>query len=208
MTLFARYLPGARAVLLTLATLGLLSGPTLADDNTGPCDCSCSGYQALLDRIDISPASAAGQIDQCGAGCAIAWARCEQAMPVGPNDTQASLNTLLERFLSGASTGDVAMHERFWSDDLVYTSSAGQRYGKPELMAGLASSPAETEPTTVYSADQVRIRVYDQLALIDFTLVATATDASQQRFLNSGVLKQEGHQWRAVNWQATRKADP
>lgn len=214
MKFFAHELTRVGAVLLTL---GLLSGHTLAGNESGHCDCSCSGYKSLIDQIDLNPTLAANHIDQCGASCAIAWARCEgsaamalnrQAAAGHPADQQAALSALLEQFLRGASSGDASMHDRFWSDDLVYTSSSGQRYGKTELMAGLTSSQAQTTPAPIYSADQVRIRIYDQLALIDFILVATANGTGQQRFLNSGALKQEGDQWRAVNWQATRKAEP
>jgi hypothetical protein len=214
MSLMTRGLLNAGVVLLAL---GLLNSPALAGDDPVFCDCSCSGYKELISWIDSRPTSAANLIDQCGASCANAWAVCEASdsgrlngdppATTNPSESQA-LGELLTRFLDGASSGDVAMHERFWADDLVYTSSAGQRYGKPELLAGLSSSQAETAPALVYSAEQVRIRFYDQLALLDFTLVATAEDDSQQRFLNSGVFKRNAGQWRAVNWQATRKAKP
>lgn len=203
MTLIARVFSGIGAATLSL---GLILGPAFAGDEANRCDCGCPGYAALIDAIDSRPALAAALIDQCGRNCAIAWVRCESED--GPGATQTALKELLDRFLDGASSGDVAMHDRFWSDDLVYTSSAGQRYGKSELMSGLSSSSGDAEPTPVYAAEQLRIRIYDQLALIDFTLVATTTDDSQQRFLNSGVLKLENDQWRAINWQATRKAEP
>ena len=209
MKFFAHELPSSGVVLLTL---GLLSSVTLAGNQTGQCDCSCSAYKGLIDQIDANPTLLATHVDQCGASCAIAWARCESSAAMALNDQaadqQAALSNLLDQFLHGASSGDTSMHDRFWSDDLVYTSSSGQRYGKAELMAGLTSSQAQTTPALIYSAEQVRIRIYDQLALIDFILVATANGTGQQRFLNSGVLKHEGDQWRAVNWQATRKAEP
>jgi hypothetical protein len=36
----------------------------------------------------------------------------------------AELTKLLNDFLAGASRNDVAIHERFWADDLIYTRSA------------------------------------------------------------------------------------
>ncbi|MDT8321430.1 MAG: hypothetical protein RQ826_12975, partial [Xanthomonadales bacterium] len=40
----------------------------------------------------------------------------------------------------GASVNDVEMHARFWAEDLVYTSSAGERRGKSEIMASLRAA--------------------------------------------------------------------
>src|ERR1700688_358407 len=46
----------------------------------------------------------------------------------------AELTKLLKDFLAGASRNDAAMHDRFWADDLIYTSSAGRRMGKADIM--------------------------------------------------------------------------
>src|SRR6202162_2433829 len=46
----------------------------------------------------------------------------------------AELTKLLKDFLAGASRNDAAMHDRFWADDLIYTSSAGRRMGKGDIM--------------------------------------------------------------------------
>jgi len=53
------------------------------------------------------------------------------------DDSAAALHSLLDNFLAGATINDAAVHERFWADDLVYTSSAGARFGKAEIMSGL-----------------------------------------------------------------------
>ena len=44
------------------------------------------------------------------------------------------LTKLLQDFLAGAGRNDAAMHERFWADDLIYTSSAGRQIGKADIM--------------------------------------------------------------------------
>lgn len=51
------------------------------------------------------------------------------AVPLSAADDRAVLEALLNRFLAGASVNDVATHDRFWADDLVYTSSNGTRLG-------------------------------------------------------------------------------
>ncbi len=126
--------------------------------------------------------------------------------PVGVlADDVESLQGLLDEFLAGASVDDAAMHDRFWADDLVYTSSSGARYGKAQIMAGLSeAAPVEAE-LSVYSADQVQVRLLaDDVAVITFRLVATPTEGPVQYFLNSGVFQHREGEWRASIWQATR----
>ena len=47
------------------------------------------------------------------------------------------LTKLLQDFLAGASKNDIAMHDRFWADELVYTSALGRRKSKPDIMREL-----------------------------------------------------------------------
>jgi len=53
----------------------------------------------------------------------------------------AELTKLLNVFLAGASHNDVAMQDRFWADDVIYTGSAGRRRGKAEIMKDVRSAP-------------------------------------------------------------------
>ena len=121
--------------------------------------------------------------------------------------TAVILSRLLDEFLHGASTNDAAMHERFWADDLVYTSSTGARFGKAEIMAGLGeSAPADTSGP-VYSARDVDIREFGDTAVVTFRLVAEQPGEDVQFFYNSGVFRRGDAGWQAVVWQATRAAD-
>ena len=52
------------------------------------------------------------------------------------------LATLLDEFLAHA--GEAPAHERFWAEDLVYTSSAGTRTNKAEILAGF-EDPASAD---------------------------------------------------------------
>src|SRR6188472_4045204 len=65
----------------------------------------------------------------------------------------AELTKLLNDFLAGASRNDVAMHDRFWSDDVIYTGSGGRRRKKAEIMQDVRSAPAPKpgDPTTIYT---------------------------------------------------------
>ena len=128
-------------------------------------------------------------------------------------DDAAELASLLNEFLAGASVNDAAVHERFWADDLVYTSSGGERFGKQAILDGLRAESAETpgtnEPAVVYSAEDVSIRLYDDMAVVAFRLLGTVQGdpGGVTHYLNTGTFQKRAGEWRAVAWQATRVPD-
>ncbi len=75
------------------------------------------------------------------------------ALPAAAGDiapAAAELTELLNRFLDGASRNDIAAHERFWANDLVYTSSAGERTDKAAILASLRAPPDTPEEPVTY----------------------------------------------------------
>jgi len=121
------------------------------------------------------------------------------------NPVEHEIHDLLDEFLAGASSNDIEMHDRFWAEDLVYTSSSGERYGKSEIMDNLSDSPENLEDQPVYSSENVNIRVLDDIAVVTFRLVAAelAEDTGAE-FFNTGVFQRRDGQWKAFTWQATR----
>jgi hypothetical protein len=123
-------------------------------------------------------------------------------------DDKAELRALLHEFLAGATRNDAAIHNKYWADELIYTSSGGTRFGKAELMQGVSSrgmlKPDEIE--TIYSSEDERIMQYGDTAVVAFVLVAKS-GADTKRYLNSGTFVKRNGQWQAVNWQATVKAN-
>jgi len=117
----------------------------------------------------------------------------------------AELTKLLNDFLAGASRNDVAVHESFWADDLIYTRSAGRRVNKAEVMHDVRATPAPkpTDPKTIYTAEDIRIQQYGDTAVVAFRLVAT-TEKSVANLLNSGTFVKRNGKWQVVNWQSTR----
>ena len=119
------------------------------------------------------------------------------------------LTKLLNDFLAGAGRNDAAMHDRFWADDLIYTRSAGVRTNKEELMKGVRSTPAKKEgdPTTVYTAEDIKIQQYGNTAVVAFKLVGSTTKADGTKTvsnnLNTGTFVKRKGEWRAVAWQST-----
>jgi hypothetical protein len=116
-------------------------------------------------------------------------------------------NVLQERldwFLAGATANDAEVHEAFWADALVYTSSSGTRFGKAELMQGVRQ--AEAPDGTSYRAENVHFQVLGEAVVVTFRLVAEAPDGERSYYLNTGVLQSGDAGWQAVTWQATREA--
>lgn len=133
------------------------------------------------------------------------------ALMLGPaaaaDRDDTTLANLIDRFLAAASVNDVAMHERFWSDDLIYTSSSGERFGKQAILDGLSNDePAAETPT--YHAEDMTVQRQDGLAVVTFRLVAVGPGDDRTEYFNTGVFRFANDQWRAFVWQATRAAVP
>jgi len=125
----------------------------------------------------------------------------------------AELTKLLKDFLVGASRNDAAMHDRFWAEDLVYTGSSGRRIGKADILRDVRSAPAPKpgDPTTTYTAEEIRIQQYGETAIVAFRLVGTTERGGNREvanYLNTGTFLKRHGKWQAVSWQATRMARP
>jgi hypothetical protein len=132
-----------------------------------------------------------------------------------PAPDAAELTKLLKDFLAGASVNDIGIHDRFWADDLIYTSALGRRKGKADIMRELraeAATPTATpkpkeDETAVYSAEDIRIQQYGTTAVVAFRLVATTKKADTTEianYLNTGTFLKRDGKWQATAWQATR----
>ena len=126
----------------------------------------------------------------------------------------AELTAMLNEFLDGASRNAASAHDKFWAEDLIYTSSSGRRIGKADILKDVQSAPAPKpeDPSTVYTAEDIRIHQYGDTAVVAFQLVGTTkyalnrTDVS--KYLNSGTFLKRNGKWQVVNWQATRLPRP
>jgi ketosteroid isomerase-like protein len=130
-------------------------------------------------------------------------------LPAEPAPAAPELTKLLQEFLAGASRNDLAVHQRFWADDLIYTSSAGRRFGKADILHDVkeetvSAKPAAHNPT--YTAEDIQVRQYGETAVVAFRLVATNEaegnkDVSQ--YLNTGTFAKRDGKWQVVAWQST-----
>ena len=122
------------------------------------------------------------------------------------------LTKLLREFLEGASHNDAAIHERFWADDLIYTSASGRRRSKIDIMRDVRSAPAPKpgDQTTTYSAEDIRVQQYGTTAIVAFRLVATSKKEGKTEvtnYLNTGTFLKRNGKWQVVSWQATKMSE-
>lgn len=118
------------------------------------------------------------------------------------------LHGKLDDFLANVTQAET--HDRFWAEDLIYTSSSGARTVKSDIMSGFsaaANAEKESAPGPVFTAEEVQIQIYGDMAVVAFKLVATPPAGSEalgvQNYFNTGTfLKREGD-WQVVAWQAT-----
>ena len=110
------------------------------------------------------------------------------ASPSATAPDSDGLKQLLKEFLNGAGRNDLAVHERFWADELIYTSSAGQRLSKADILRDIkaeAAAPKKPEQSvTTYSAEDVRVLQYGNTAVVAFRLVATIKKESTTEVTN------------------------
>ena len=118
------------------------------------------------------------------------------------------LTTILHEFLAGVS--EEAVHDRFWAEDLIYTSSRGTRTNKAEIMQGFYTVEGEKIEETedsgpVYTAEDIRIQVYETTAIVAFKLIATPRDdGAIDYYFNTGTFVKRKGSWQVVAWQATK----
>ncbi len=120
------------------------------------------------------------------------------------NTDESELTTMLHEFLSSSEKQEA--HATFWADDLVYTSSSGERFGKADIMSGFEETDSEesTEPAVAYTGEDVKVQLFGTTAVVTFQLIGTPDDESGvKNYFNTGTfLKRDGN-WQAVAWQAT-----
>jgi Domain of unknown function (DUF4440) len=138
--------------------------------------------------------------------CGLALADDRPAGPV------AEVTGLLNEFLS--KVDDPAMHERFWSDDLIYVSAAGAVRSKPAILQSMRAGDRpgsrnrnSDEPKATFSAEEVKVRpLAADVAVLNFRLVQHVGGKTNY-FRNSGTFVKSNGRWQVVSWQATREAE-
>jgi hypothetical protein len=137
----------------------------------------------------------------------------DNANPPDAEHTRTEITTMLTTFLTPAVNNSGAGHERFWADDLVYTSSAGKVMGKADIMKSFADeskpeSGKQPDSGPVFTGEDILVRPYGNMAALTFRLVEHDPDGKISYFRNSGTFLWRHGKWQAITWQATRVAVP
>ncbi len=147
----------------------------------------------------------------CGAWIAYEAVQA-QVHPSGKGDGLRVMNSheqvekLVRDFLSGAAKNDTAAHERFWSDDVIYTTSTGIVRTKAEILKNVKEASPK-DPKTTYDAEDMTIHDYGDFAVVSFRLVAHGEVEGKppvRTFRNTGTVRKINGQWKVVAWQATK----
>tara|TARA_R110002012_G_scaffold292642_1_gene487915 strand:- start:24 stop:458 length:435 start_codon:yes stop_codon:yes gene_type:complete len=111
----------------------------------------------------------------------------------------------VKAFLYGASINSPKAHDRFLAEELTYTSSSGNRFGKEHLMSGMKDAKAK-DPEEVkvwYGAEDIEVKQFGDTVVFNFTLTAEEEGKVTKYYYNTGVLIERDGRWKAVNWNAT-----
>jgi len=130
-------------------------------------------------------------------------------------NTDEHLKSMLREFLAGAGTNDVAAHDRFWADDLIYTGASGKTHTKADIMQSVredaAKPPDPNAPKSTYDAEDIVVHDFGNFAVVNFRLVAHTDDHGKQDtayYRNTGTFAKRNGQWKVVAWQATKIEKP
>lgn len=135
-----------------------------------------------------------------------------EASPADAARIRGEITTMLTTFLTPAVNSSAAGHERFWADDLVYTSSAGKVMSKSDILKSFAEEPKsetgkQAQPGPIFTAEDILVRPYGDMAALTFRLVKRDPDGTISYYRNSGTFLLRNGKWQAVTWQATHVAE-
>jgi hypothetical protein len=120
---------------------------------------------------------------------------------------QTEVTQGLREFL--AHVNDPAAHEKWWADDLVYTSANGVVRTKQEIVKSVregASGKEAREPQPTFTANDIQVSQYADVAVLTFALASHEGEKATY-YRNTGVLQKKDGRWQVIAWQATKAPD-
>lgn len=133
----------------------------------------------------------------------LSFAQTKRGEATPNNPAEQEIIDLEHERLKAFARDDKATFERLVTDDLTMTHSSGEVANKAELMAVMRRSTPD-RPLPALSIEDVKVRVYDNAAVMTGSLVETARDGRRvvvYRFTNT-YTKQKGR-WRMSAGQLT-----
>jgi len=121
------------------------------------------------------------------------------------------VTALLREFIAGAGSGDRAMFDKFFADDVIYTRATGVVITKASIMESLGKPSPASEGKSSYSAEDITVHEYGDTAIVAFRLEGRTEHADGKvettHYRNTGTFLRRSGRWQAVAWQATKISD-
>ncbi|HEY2545789.1 MAG TPA: nuclear transport factor 2 family protein [Candidatus Acidoferrum sp.] len=140
----------------------------------------------------------------------IAIALCAVAISGALAQTKATqeVTTLLREFISAAGSGDRAIFDKFFADDVIYTRASGVVITKASIMESLGKPAPASEGKSSYSAEDITVHEYGDTVIVAFRLEGKTEHADGKaetaHYRNTGTFLRRNGRWQAVAWQATK----
>jgi ketosteroid isomerase-like protein len=118
------------------------------------------------------------------------------------------VTALLREFIAGAGSGDRAIFDKFFADDLIYTRATGVVITKASIMESLGKPSPASEGKSSYSAEDITVHEYGDTVIVAFRLEGRTEHADGKvetaHYRNTGTFLRRNGRWQAVAWQATK----
>jgi ketosteroid isomerase-like protein len=118
------------------------------------------------------------------------------------------VTALLYEFMAGAGSGDRAIFDKFFADDVIYTRASGVVITKSSIMESLGKPSPASEGKSSYSAEDITVHEYGDTVIVAFRLEGRTEHADGKaetaHYRNTGTFLRRNGRWQAVAWQATK----
>jgi ketosteroid isomerase-like protein len=132
------------------------------------------------------------------------------AAPAQPSATQ-EVTALLREFIGAAGSGDRAIFEKFFANDVIYTRASGVVITKASIMESLGKPAPASEGKSSYSAEDIMVHEYGDTVIVAFRLEGRTEHGDGKvetaHYRNTGTFLRRNGRWQAVAWQATKISD-
>ena len=122
------------------------------------------------------------------------------------------VTALLREFIAGAGSGDRAIFEKFFADDVIYTRASGVVITKASIMESLGKPSPASEGKSTYAAEDITVHEYGDTVIVAFRLEGRTEHGDGKvetaRYRNTGTFLRRNGRWQAVAWQATKMSEP
>jgi ketosteroid isomerase-like protein len=122
------------------------------------------------------------------------------ASPIKQSSAEAVLERLNEEYIDAFMGADVAWYRDHLAEEFICIEADGSVLDKSEFLRMSGEDPGVTR----YDLEDVRIRIYDTVALVQATGQFTRADGSTGTSRYTDVYARRGEDWKVVTAQITR----